>query len=1430
MASPLGNRKNSKFMAVSTAPSINKTPMGSSTPPVPYPVCHDLSNSVGIVPHVKLNSDPAYVLDQTTQSRCTGDEPGTAKGVKSGTVSGEVKPTSASGHVKITGKRVVRVGDTCTLNAGNCPGVYVAAPALSAPGASTNPPIVPETPAEKAFLEKLGLWWDETKTQLGEAAAHPVEATKGAVKDTLNIVPQLAQLLMQGSALQSAGEIEQAAALQSAFGNKETASQLHTTAEGVRQSADQIRLPQFEMTNPAQEGGAKIATAAQLATGVAGLAKGGVKLGARGMAKIGVKPAGALEKAAVKIGKTGDGFHVKGQVPGITGTVEKTASKTQTTKATSEAAREQAPNKAGIKGEPVNALTGEVVVEQKDFTLPGRIPLVWTRRYGSQHPQRGVCGRGWQTPADARLVSKDGKIIFYDGGPKGSVFASLPGNSPIQEAIGSALLSRQGASLTVRVKSGLIYHFAVPDQDFREIPADRISDQSGNWIRFIRTEDGLSQITTSAGHRIDVTSHDGLISTMELRLKESSLLLAEYGYSAEGNLLAVSDPLGVPYRFTYTEEHRMTAHTDRNGLTFRYDYEEGRCIHAYGDGGLYDYRFDYLDHMTRVTDSLGTTSILRYDDNNLLLSETDKDGHETRYDYNDAYLTSAVIDPLGRRTGYEYDASGNVTVISRPDGTQVSIVYEGTNPVRITDPVGNTWLQQWNAQGLLISQTSPQGAETHYAYDSLGGLVAVTDPLGAVTRFDIDKSGSLLGATDALGNKTSFTVDVLGAILTLTAPNGAVTAYAYDAKSRLTKVTRPTGAEVLCAYDAEDNLTSYKDEANHETRLEYTGIGEIAKRINPDGTTVQYQYDTEERLIAVTNERGETHRLRRDHKGRLIGQTDYWGNLTRYGRDPAGRLIERIDALGRTTRYVYDPLDRLTEKLFSDGTTETYAYDPNGNLTAHANNSISAECRYDKEGRLIEEHQGDFTLRNDYDLRGSRTRRTTSHGNTVEYTYDALGNTVGITINGRQVAGIARNALGQPVTETLWGTASREYTYDSEGRLTGQVLYGDHTRAQRSYAYDEVGNLIAQKDAHGTTYFTYDPRGRITRSIDPEGKVNEYLHDPAGDLFKTQDNQTGLRTSRHNGTSYGFDAAGSLIERKNAKGSTEFTWDEAGRLKTACLPNGSYLFMRYDALGRRTSKGETRFAWDGEQAVSDCKEGEKPREFVYYPGTFEPFASIEGDGQVRYFNNDVVGLPHEIYDESGTLLWSARYDALGRTEKVTAKYGVENPLRFQGQYYDSELDLCYNRHRYYDPETCSFISQDPLGLAAGDNLYQYAPNVWGWIDPLGLCKEKPVVIGENMKRVQQYADEIGGHAYRPWENDPFDYNLGMRRNKRWIEDIKRQDRDIIDIGPDFPRRSLGREPSDFYNMERTQLKGYGNYRKVFERTGRTSGGVPGLDF
>lgn len=47
--------------------------------------------------------------------------------------------------------------------------------------------------------------------------------------------------------------------------------------------------------------------------------------------------------------------------------------------------------------------------------------------------------------------------------------------------------------------------------------------------------------------------------------------------------------------------------------------------------------------------------------------------------------------------------------------------------------------------------------------------------------------------------------------------------------------------------------------------------------------------------------------------------------------------------------------------------------------------------------------------------------------------------------------------------------------------------------------------------------------------------------------------------------------------------------------------------------------------------------------------------------------------------------------------------------------------LYYNRFRYYDSSTGSYISQDPIGLAGNNHslyVYVYDPN--GWVDVLGL--------------------------------------------------------------------------------------------------------------
>ena len=87
------------------------------------------------------------------------------------------------------------------------------------------------------------------------------------------------------------------------------------------------------------------------------------------------------------------------------------------------------------------------------------------------------------------------------------------------------------------------------------------------------------------------------------------------------------------------------------------------------------------------------------------------------------------------------------------------------------------------------------------------------------------------------------------------------------------------------------------------------------------------------------------------------------------------------------------------------------------------------------------------------------------------------------------------------------------------------------------------------------------------------------------------------------------------------------------------------------------------------------------------------------------------------------MVWAVSFKAYGNLAVAHANE-EENNLRFQGQYFDEESGLHYNRFRYYDPQSGRFVNQDPIGLNGGPNCYQYVPSPTGWIDPFGLsCKE-----------------------------------------------------------------------------------------------------------
>ncbi|VWC77114.1 type IV secretion protein Rhs [Burkholderia lata] len=144
---------------------------------------------------------------------------------------------------------------------------------------------------------------------------------------------------------------------------------------------------------------------------------------------------------------------------------------------------------------------------------------------------------------------------------------------------------------------------------------------------------------------------------------------------------------------------------------------------------------------------------------------------------------------------------------------------------------------------------------------------------------------------------------------------------------------------------------------------------------------------------------------------------------------------------------------------------------------------------------------------------------------------------------------------------------------------------------------------------------------------------------------------------------------------------------------------------------------------------------------------------------VYYFHNDVSGLPGELTNADGELIWQARYEVWGNAVQeewiarapqqsvpewgevqLAAATSAHMPrpqnLRFQGQYLDRETGLHYNTFRFYDPDIGRFINPDPIGLSGGHNLYAYAERPLVWIDPWGWCRRGNQATKNHMDSVR----------------------------------------------------------------------------------------------
>jgi RHS repeat-associated protein len=113
-------------------------------------------------------------------------------------------------------------------------------------------------------------------------------------------------------------------------------------------------------------------------------------------------------------------------------------------------------------------------------------------------------------------------------------------------------------------------------------------------------------------------------------------------------------------------------------------------------------------------------------------------------------------------------------------------------------------------------------------------------------------------------------------------------------------------------------------------------------------------------------------------------------------------------------------------------------------------------------------------------------------------------------------------------------------------------------------------------------------------------------------------------------------------------------------------------------------------------------------------------AKLVGNEQLSIVT-DHLGTPVLMVDGDGRARWSATTGIYGELRNLDGERHA-CPFRWPGQYEDAETGLYYNRHRYYDPESGEYTSQDPIGLDGGLTLYGYVADPLAWTDPLGLAK------------------------------------------------------------------------------------------------------------
>lgn len=324
--------------------------------------------------------------------------------------------------------------------------------------------------------------------------------------------------------------------------------------------------------------------------------------------------------------------------------------------------------------DPVDAATGNFILNNTDIMVNGYNPFSFYRFYNSVDNWEGSLGKNWHTNYETTLtrLSDEMLSIRFDDGhieeftkDSDSFYQPMPGKYGVV-----VFTDGQGYQLTQKDKTKYTFDLS----GF----LTSIQDISGNTTTLIYDSGKLVKVQNECGSLHFQYNTNNLLS----KITDDAGRTVEYGYNS-GNLTSFKDVDGNTSTFVYDEQNRLTVVIDPAGnakVTNIYDDKNRVIKQTMADNTVNTMSYDETNKSTTLTDRNGAQVTYKWDDQFRIYETVYVNGTEKAV-FNSQSQKTAFTDKNGNTYHYEFDSNGNITKETNPLGQVIEYTFDSNNQV-----------------------------------------------------------------------------------------------------------------------------------------------------------------------------------------------------------------------------------------------------------------------------------------------------------------------------------------------------------------------------------------------------------------------------------------------------------------------------------------------------------------------------------------------------------------------------------------------------------------------------------------------------------------------------------------------------------------------------------------------------------------------------